>query len=520
MTITINALPKQGITALSTTQRLRSKLVTLDLTTSEGAKAGIADLDGVKDLARDLFHQLHQADPREVDPPPAARAVNKQIFDFAKGNTYWSQTRSSTVGNILTAMHSATLLHDTLLKDEKFQEAMKQQEKTSELDQGAREKQALADALNQAAQGMPEGEAKQQTQAKADEAQAEANAQQQAAEQAQAHAQQIVAKQLGNGNTKTAARIGAALKQAAQESAEIAEGISGWGSEKGNDIREDPKAALEYLQRINRDSNLAQIAKLAGRFKGIAMSARASRIAVGNTPFDATFTRDIGRVFASELALLSPNAPEWVRAKQAAKYADNGLLGLDTRGEAKESGPFINVIDVSGSMRGERFVIAKAVGLGIAQVARGEDRHYLLSTFGSDHDPSFAVNSNESWQKHLEWAAYNRGGGTSFDKALRLIMELLLQFKQTFGEAIGEADAMITSDGEARVSKDVADEWRVFAEENGTRLLYVQVSPYSYDGDGVSTFGLPQIADKTIAVDRLDRITGDELAEQIGVWIQ
>lgn len=520
MTTTINAVPKQGLTKLSTGERLRSKIVTLDLTNTEGEKAGLTDLDGVKDLARDLYHQLHKADPKYVDSPPLTRAVNQQILDFAKSSTYWDKTKNSTTGNLLTAMHSAVLLHSTLLADDKMKEALRQQEQGQKQQSAADQQQGIADMLNSVADQMKDGDSKDEMRQQAQDAQTAANKAQEKADKAMGQAQQIVGKQLGDGKTKAAARIISALKKAAEESQDLADSISGWGSGPGSEIKQDASAAMDYLKRINADAKLAQIAKLAGRFKGIALSARTSRVAVGNAPYDATYTQEIQKVFASELALLSPNVPPFLRAKKAAQFADQGLLGLDTRGEAKESGPFVWYSDTSGSMWGERDVIAKAVGLGIAQVAKNEDRRYVLGIFSDESHDGFAISDKSSWQDHLDWGGRMINGGTSFDKALKMLMSQMLMMKAKHGDAIGDADAVIASDGEALVSKEVADKWKEFAEEHGTRLLFLCVHQRPYEGDGVRYFGLHALADKTIQVNDLDRTTGDQLAEQIGTWIQ
>lgn len=543
---TINATPKIPVTRLSTGDRIRGKLVSLTLQ-NDGSKAGLSsdgtqsDAEGVRDLARDIFWNLYKPQPEGVDPVPVARRVNQQILDFARQNSYWNETRHSTVSNMLVAMHATGLVHDTVLSDPKLQETLKQQERAAAAQTKADGHSAAANALEQAAEQADEEELKRSLFTQAQRHRTRAEDEEETAQQALAKATQA----FGKDDTKTKARIGAALRKAAQEGKELAESAAGWGNGPGGEVRNDPRAAQDYLNRVKNNQKLAQIARLAGRFKGIAMSARSSRVAVGNIPYDATYTRDLTKVFASELALLaderlflSPeasekaprHAPGILRAKQAANYADRGLLGVDTRGEALEAGPFVYIVDTSGSMGGMREIIAKAVGLGLAQVAQNEMRRYILGLFGSDHDylvtdqhgkgspdPTSRCASEQGWIDHLNWAARSRGGGTSFDRALRDIMDMLLQLPE---DERHNADAVIGSDGEGLVSKAVAEQWRAFKEEYGTRLLYLNVDQSPMTGDGVHHFGLPDLADKTIQVDDLDQQTGDRLAADIGTWIQ
>lgn len=520
MSTSINALPVQGLTKLTTGQRLRSKLVTLDLTNTAGEKAGIAELDGVKDLARDIFHQLHQADPQYVDEPPLGRAVNRQLLDHAKQSSYWDATRRSTVGDMLTSMRSATIMHDTLLRDEAFQKALQQQEQASRNQRDASRAEAEAETCERLAPQLPESQEKEQLVEQAQAARERAKGLGELAKERIEQAQAAVGEAIGDGTTRSAGRIAAALKQASEEAQELADTLGGWGSGPGNELRQDPRAAMDYLNKIKGNPRLAEIAKLAGRFKGIAFSARSSRVAVGNTPFDATYTRDPLKIFPAELALLSKGAPEFLRARQAGALADRGLLGSDTRGEAKEAGPYVFLSDTSGSMYGRRDTIAKAVGLGLGQVAASEGRHYVLGIFSDDSHDGYAITDRESWQQHLDWAARSINGGTSFNKALAIGMRELIMLRVLHGDAIGEADLVIASDGEGLVSKEQHDHWEKWKEEHGTRLLYLCVSRFSYNGDGQSSFGLQDIADKTIMVDELDRETGDRLAAEIGTWIQ
>ncbi len=483
MATEVRALPDTPVNVLTVAERALGRLLRVQLQREPQG-------DAEADLAGDAFFALYKASPALREEVPPERSVNRALLEWAQSTAGWEQSRAHTVANLPAALAAAGLLWGLLTSEEALQEALKKQE---EAEERARE----AAALEAASQGLwvagMDGEAEEAAQ-RAQRLRGEAQALAQAAKEKLAEAQD---------NAMTRAAVAHAVRQAAQEASEVAQVMGGWGLGPGSDVRIDPRAALDFIRR--NSAKLRRIAALAGRMRGIALQARRERVTHGPIPAEAALTRDLRHTFPTELALLHPNAPAVLRAEAIARWAEAGLLGWRLRGDAEKRGPFVAAVDVSGSMRGEREIVAKAVALGVAQVARAEGRKYILFTFGSDDDPVYAVASDQGWEEHLRWAEMSRGGGTSFNRALRETMKRLREMN-----ARG-ADALFISDGEAVVADEVARQWRAFREATGARLLYVPVA----QGYG----SIERLADRIVPLAELDEKAGEGLAREVAVWM-
>lgn len=483
MAADVRALPNIPVNALTPAERALGRLLRVRLQREPRG-------DAEADLAGDAFFALYKASPELREDVPPERAVNRALLEWAQSTTGWEQSRAHTVANLPAALAAAGLLWGLLTSEEALQEALKKQEE-------AEEKAREAAALEAAAQGLQAAGMEDEAARVAQRAQRLRNEAQALGEAAM---QEITQTQ---DDPMTRAAVAHAVRQAAQEASEVAQVMGGWGLGPGSDVRVDPRAALEFIRR--NTAKLRRIAALAGRMRGVALQARRERVAHGPIPAEANLTRDLLRVFPTELALLHPNAPAVLRAEAIARWAEAGLLGWRLRGDAEKRGPFVAAVDVSGSMRGEREIVAKAVALGVAQVARAEGRKYILFTFGSDTDPVYVVTSDQGWEEHLQWAEKSRGGGTSFNRALRETMKRLREMN-----ARG-ADALFISDGEARVADEVARAWQNFRETTGARLLYVPVA----QGYG----SIERLADRIVPLAELDEKAGEGLAREVAVWM-
>ena len=297
-----------------------------------------------------------------------------------------------------------------------------------------------------------------------------------------------------------------AVEKAAEAAQETAAVAGGFGQGAGSPTRGDIQQAMTLTSRISE--KIRRIAKLSGRLRGLAFSARSSRASEGVMPVGVQYTRSPADIFPVELAMMSPAAGP-LRFVQAIKYADYGLMGLKRAGMKPESGPFVGAVDVSGSMRCGREVNAKALALGLAQVAKSEGRAYRLFSFSSRHDPLIECDSTQSWAEHLAWGEGFIGGGTDFDRALSDAMRKL----EEMGDDGRRADLVFISDGDATVAPQTAAVWKAFAERTGARLLYVAVAKSAYDD-------LRKLADKVVDVADLDAMTADQLARDVGGWMQ
>lgn len=474
--------PAVATVAMTPGDRALGKFLSVDIAGEPGGAQA--------DLAGDIFHNLYSGRPL-LEQAPADRVVNHALMGWASGNNGWERAASNSRNNLTVATVTTKMMWDNLTSDEAVQKAMERQQK-------AEEAQRQAEAARAAARAA--------AQAQFENAATLANLAEKA-EQAAAKAQAKAAAEAGKlADPLNQAYIAKAVKEAADKSGEVGEAMGGWGHGAGQQLRTDPKAALHYMQRLTPKAQ--KIAKCAGRFRDIGSQARLTTVAQGFTPNDIVLSKDILNILPDQVALLGSTSPDLLRKSTMIDLANHGLLSFELSGDGTEAGPFVAAVDVSGSMLGEREITAKAVALGIAQVAQQEQRPYHLFSFSSNHDQTIDVSSADGWEQHIAWAEGTINGGTSFDLALLRSMHLL----RSMGEVGKAADVLFLSDGEAEVSPQVAQQWQAFKDATGCRLLYVAVARTGYDS-------IEKLADTVFSVSDLDIATGDQLSRSIAPLI-
>ena len=479
---------------------LNPDISTLDLGVGDRALGRILQMDvgadnltpTEQDLGGDIFHSLF-SEHATRDPLPSERAINGHLLDWLKQSAHWPDLAADARGNIASSLLGGEMLHRLLRQDGPMQEALKRQQAAADRQAEAEQAQQMADYL--ADQHAPADQV--------DAARAQAQQAADAAQNAQADATGYWSRLSQNNLSRALA--GNMVRDAAKEAQRVAGCFSGWGHGPGSPLALNPRAALDFMRA--HTGKIERIAHLAGRLRGIGFDARRQQVVMGTVPNGLELTKDVNLILPSELAQLSPAADPYVRLLALARLGQYGMLGRHLDAVKQEQGPFVYGADVSGSMHGEREIAAKAVGLGLAQVAKADERVYNLFSFSSSHDQFVRCASTDDWQTHLHWAAATIHGGTSFDVAILEIINLL----RAMGEQGHNADGVISSDGEAVVSPDVVATWRAFQQETGARLLYVQVA----QGYG----SLEQLADKVLHVP--DLLAGsDEVMRIASTWLR
>lgn len=491
----IPALPKVSTLALTVRQRALGRLAKVKTIREP-------ENDSERDLAGDTFWNIYQSEPKDRDTVPAERMTNKALLDWMKETHGFEEARAHAVGNLAASMMAAGLMWSHLTNEETMQEALKKQQQAEEQASEARAKQAAADAMmNAATQMEKDGNADaNQMRSGAQQAMNDAAAAQRRAEKLAAEAQEMI--EAEHDKPLAQAKMARAMKDAAEKAKDVAESAAGWGMGSGSMVNTDPNAALAFLKE--NQGKIAQIARLAGRMRGFALQARRERSPRGIIPNKVALTQDIRHIFTTELAMLRPDAPATMRAQKIAQFVDVGLLGYKPTADAEKDGPFVAAIDCSGSMGGSRELVAKAVSLGVAQVAKMDGRPYILFSFSSNKKDILVVHSDDGWDKHLEWAKKMQSGGTNFDMAIDKAMELL--------QGLRRADCLFISDGEAGIQEETAKKWRSFQQDTGSRLFYVPVGRGGY-------IDIEDLSDKVYELAELDEATGADLAGQIGRWM-
>lgn len=475
--------------------------------------------EAVYDLAGDVFQHCYALDPalkEEGDVEPE-RAVNRAIMEYAFSQENHVSARTTTCGNSFKSAIFASLLTASLQRDDVIKKALKQQEQAAQAQQEAEQKQQEAEQKRQESQQkrkQAQEEYEQAEKAKstgekealqsqadehdnqADKAEQEAEQAQQRSEQAQALAHDLeeravetIEKQAES--VEGRGRIINAVKEAKEGAKEAEAFTRGWGrsNEAGTPTDINPQEVMGLMQQ--NQAFVKRIAELAGRFAEAAARTREkvvkSRI---STIAEVDVTKDLTRVFPSELRGLSPHAIRVMQIQTVAKYASNGLLGWKPVADAKRSGAIHIVIDESGSMNGQPILIAKAIAMGLVTELRNEEhRRWAVSKFGDRYDGFRTIDDQSSFKEVMTWTReFLDANGTDFDFAIQSASEAILKRYANEGE-VG-IDLVFITDGLANLQeKKLTLQALEAIEAIGVRLMLIVIG---YESDYLTD--LPNLA--------------------------
>jgi len=163
-----------------------------------------------------------------------------------------------------------------------------------------------------------------------------------------------------------------------------------WGTEAGRVLQLDPAERIALARQVAASRRLRDLARIVGRFRRVAQRRAHSPVArIPEEVCDVTLGNDPARILPAERVLL---AHPMLRYEFYRRFADRRLALYDVRGrEAAGEGPIVVCIDTSGSMAGDRELVAKAIGIGLLGIARRRRRGFVAVVFGSrDEVSSFA----------------------------------------------------------------------------------------------------------------------------------
>ena len=420
-----------------------------------------------EDLLGDMFYMMYKSQPEIKDKQivPIEREVNRLLVQWASQMSNFDSARAATTGSIPAAVASATLMWEALLTDESLQEALRLQKEAEKLQDEADQQALLATNCAQRGNNEMASNSLKDSEASAKRA---AEKIQQAADKLN----KIMENPLGQG------LMSSVVQHAGERGKEVTDFLRSWGQEAGNPGVSDVDSILKLVRE--NQGTLSEISKLVGRFKSLSAKTmeRVRNSYVGPVA-EANYTRDLMRLFPTERAKLSPDAPRVIRNLQVIRWADTGLLGWRQKSEGKRAGVFRAEVDGSGSMDGLPEIIAKAIALGIAMAVKSDhdmQRFYQLAIFGSESNDQIEIDSTASISQHLDWASRMHHGGTNFDKAMEDGLDGLERMRNA-GHVGG--DLLFITDGESYLSDEQHDRWIAFSRQTGARLIYVQIGKSS-----------------------------------------
>jgi uncharacterized protein with von Willebrand factor type A (vWA) domain len=415
---------------------------TLQLGEDENGQAIEKTYDLAPPLYSDLFHAHYtQGDEVKLTPGDEVKAshdLNRRVMEAFVNHDEFRKTRSLTRNDELTAALSTRAAKAVL--DEELGSTLKAHaERAAEMDereqQMAEQEDALRELRERAAREKREGGAvsDQVRDAIQDAARQKADARQ---------SLQDLIQQQDNAN------VGYDVQQAVDQAAKDAQDTaSSWasipGSCVGDKSRMSPDQAFELATKWKDNHQLAEVAKLVGRFERDFRFQRSNRIQGGRDEVvDVELGNDLAVVLPTELMKL---ADPILRMKFFRQYTNKSLLQYETVGNAEAgNGPIIPCIDRSGSMGFDRSVFANAITLAMLSIARREKRDFASIDFMTTADePVFFPKRGAIDTDAVTQIAMGAGsGGTDITAALRRAREVINTVP-----AFKSADIIIITDG-------------------------------------------------------------------------
>lgn len=296
--------------------------------------------------------------------------------------------------------------------------------------------------------------------------------------------------------SETSARAADALARAAAR-AEAAGGRAGRGGAGGDGGHElDELAAQADLLDM---PGVRRLLALVGALKDEALAARRRRVPRATTElYGVEGGAELERLLPSELAGLRHPV---LKRDFRRRFAERALLGYALRGDEREGrGPAVFLLDVSGSMAGEKVVWAKAMVLAMGEVARREGRRVTAFTFSSGAAPrrldlttrgrAFAVRPALDTEGLRGLVKAGVGGGTDYEAALRAALAVIAE-----GGDLRRADVVLVTDGECHVSEAFLDWAQGEKAARDTRCVGVLVDVSTH-----ATESLTALCDEVVKV--------------------
>lgn len=280
---------------------------------------------------------------------------------------------------------------------------------------------------------------------------------------------------------------------------EVQNFISAWGLEESEYyMKSGYQEKMQLLDQLRSNSKLKEIANLAGKYKRFAKSLQKQQIKYGTDSIhNVVLGDDLGKILPSELMKLSNNT---LKNLFKIDFLEKKMLQYEYLGKEKVGkGAIIACIDSSGSMEGIAEVWAKAVALGLLEIARiGKRDFYVIHFDSSDksrlHTNYFPKDKNLDLNEMIDMAEFFSSGGTLFEPPLELAQDLIMKEKQ-----FSKADIIFITDGESAVTQSWLKNYLAWKKQNNVKIYSVLINTYQS-----TTLSLDLFSDRTYLLSDLD----------------
>lgn len=498
----------------------------------DSVKKGEQILNPYPDLAEDVFYSLykHRPELRDEEEVTASHLFNHKLVDEMMQSEDYNRLRMNTRFDMVASALGSEIIHDQLYQNiEQARNAYLERKRQAEAagqqfnepdffqqvnDLHAKER-GLQQLQNQLAQGQnggqggagfnqgkgPTGKKTNMSAAQKKKLQDAINAQLAEVKKAQQQLNQTVA-QHGNPMQNV---MNNAVKAANTEVGEVVEFMGQWGLDGGDpNIRISYEDKKDALKRIRASDKLKKFAQLIGRFKKLAIQEQKRKVPDGKAVIkDVTVGNDLEKILPSELMLLGhPIAKRLFKMK----YTEKQLLQYEKDAfENVGKGPIIALLDVSGSMSGEREMWSKALALALLEVAQKQKRHFACCHFTAKLEHTWEIPAGSlKPQDIFDIAEKFAGGGTFFDPPIEWSMKIIQQ------DRFKKADIVLVTDGDAGLTDEVIEKFNALKKEKQFKLRSVLIDV----GGDASTHSVGQISDHVMSISDMANLN-DSAASQI-----
>lgn len=298
----------------------------------------------------------------------------------------------------------------------------------------------------------------------------------------------------------TARAVQQAVEKAQQDVDDYEAASNAFGHGQGNASGQmDPRATAHLFKAVRHNDELRQIIEWAGRFRRLARSKQRQKLTHGyDDMIGVVLDGDVGRLLPHEMVKLDDPDLELdtlrrlvERQTQCREYQ-----GIEPQGK----GPIIVCIDESGSMRGQRIVTAKALGLTMAWVARQQKRWCALCSWSDRGCRRTLALPPGQWDDAalLGWLTSFFNGGTEPP-----LDDMPAIYAKTQAPA-GKTDIVMVTDGVCNIAPDEAARFLAWKATAKARMLTVGIGNHPGTLAHVSdeTYTVTDLTAETEAVGR------------------
>lgn len=271
-----------------------------------------------------------------------------------------------------------------------------------------------------------------------------------------------------------------------------------WGSEPGalQQLSYEQRAAL--ARQVQDNPKLRRLAELVGRYRQLAIHKQQTRIAeLPHEVVDITQGDDWSRMLDQERVVLTHPILRYDLYQRMieGKVPQYELRGEETVGK----GSLVMCIDTSGSMSGEPEMVAKAITLGLVEIARLQQRQcvailfssaneWLSLAFGEQEVTLCAPGQPQASLPYLEGVMRLGtdffGGGTDFESPLREAMRVI----QEDEAGCKDGDIVFLTDDQCEVRDEFLEEYRKVKAARGFSTYSVIIGARASEAQTLSKF--------------------------------